>query len=30
VISALGHFLRPIVIFKGKSVQTSWFHHDFT
>jgi DDE superfamily endonuclease len=30
VISELGHFLRPTVIFKGKSVQTSWFHHDFT
>jgi hypothetical protein len=30
VISALGRFLHPIVIFKGKSVQTSWFHHDCT
>jgi DDE superfamily endonuclease len=30
VISALNRFLHPIVIFKGKSVQTSWFHYDYT
>jgi DDE superfamily endonuclease/Tc5 transposase DNA-binding domain len=28
VISASGRFLRPTVIFKGKSVQTSWFYRD--
>jgi DDE superfamily endonuclease len=26
VVSATGRALRPTVIFKGKSVQTSWFH----
>jgi hypothetical protein len=24
-INALGHFIRPLVMFKGKDVQTSWF-----
>ena len=28
VISVLDRFLRPTVIFKGKDVQISWFHHD--
>jgi DDE superfamily endonuclease len=26
VVSAIGRALRPTVIFKGKSVQTSWFY----
>jgi DDE superfamily endonuclease len=28
VISVYGRFLRPTVIFTGKSVQTSWFYQD--
>lgn len=27
-ISAEGEFIRPLVIFKGKELQTSWFQHD--
>jgi hypothetical protein len=27
-ISALAKKIRPLVIFKGKSVQSTWFHHD--
>jgi len=27
-ISALGRSIRPLVIFKGKHIQSSWFHHD--
>ena len=27
-VSALGRSIRPLVIFKGKHIQTSWFHHD--
>ena len=27
-ISALGRSIPPLVIFKGKHIQTSWFHHD--
>jgi hypothetical protein len=30
VISALSRFLHLTVIFKRKSVQISWFHHDYT
>jgi DDE superfamily endonuclease/Tc5 transposase DNA-binding domain/helix-turn-helix, Psq domain len=29
VVSATGKFLRPTVIFKGQSIQTSWFYKDF-
>ena len=29
-ISALAKKCRPLIIFKGKSLQTTWFHHDKT
>jgi hypothetical protein len=27
-ISAAGRSIRPIIIFKGKNLQTTWFQHD--
>ena len=27
-ISALGRSIRPLVIFKGKHIQLTWFHHN--
>jgi hypothetical protein len=27
-MSATDHSIRPVIIFKGKSPQTTWFHHD--
>ena len=29
-ISALAKKCRPLIIFKGKSLQSTWFHHDKT